>query len=596
MSWTAEQVAKPPSVHSAKEKTASRYLYQHEIASTFRKPVPPPLLTASTRSFSLGSHSKAIKYGSGKHANVELVPQPSDDASDPLNWPRWRRDLNLVSLLMTAGLVGAMKTAFVSTSGSMAMHFATSYSAIAALSALPLFLSALTGLASCLAAKIWGKRPVYLVSALVLLIGCAWNATTRDSYGACMGARVLQGLGWGAFDTLVIASIQDTYFEHERSLPLSLYTLFVLATTWGSPLLGGVASHHDGSFTTQFAIISSLFALALPLLVLGAPETAFDRPAPGSSPMRTPGLDFNMPRRRYPWRLGHWFHGRLVLAYLKQMKPVSYHGHVSMSTFLQAPRAFVAPTTGLLALLSLIPYSTLWGLALSLALLVSPAPLNLSPPRIGVLMAGPWLLASAVVGAFCFYRGFHSHFTRPISYTLVAAGSFLLLIGLLSFGLGLYNFMLSQPLRGPMMLFQPFSSQAASQLSPALLSFQLGVLAAAVCVIDTATRPVLARSASFTSPRIAVAHRSMADMNAGLVVMRSLAASAFVAAMPSLVSSPSGLKDLAIGLAVTQAVISLAVVLLWHFFEKTIWRADGRIMGLVDLRMLKYTGSFFDYN
>ncbi|PHH74213.1 hypothetical protein CDD82_5043 [Ophiocordyceps australis] len=411
-----------------------------------------------------------------------------------------------------------------------------------------------------------------------------------------MGARVFQGLGWGAFDTLVLGSIQDTYFEHERNLPVSLYTLVVIATTWGSPLVGGVVSNHDASFTTQFAIISGLFALALPLLALAAPETAFDRPAPGCSPMRTPGLDFNMSSRSYRWRLRHWLDRDLVLAYLKQMKPVSYRGHVSMSTFLQAPRAFVAPTTGLLSLLSLIPYSTLWGLALSLALLVSPEPLNLTPPSIGVLMAGPWCLASAVVGAFCFYRGFHSRFTRPISYTVVAAGSFLVVIGLLSFGLGVYNFMLSQPLRGPMMLFQPFSPQAASQLSPALLSFQLGVLAAGGCVIDTATRPILARSASFTSPRIAVAHRSMADMNAGVASIRSLAASVFVAAMPSLIASPSGLKDLAVGFAVTQAAVSLVVVLLWRFAEKTIWRADGHTMGLVDLRVLKYTGSFFEYN
>lgn len=33
-----------------------------------------------------------------------------------------------------------------------------------------------------------------------------------DNYGSCLGSRIFQGLGWGAFDVLVNSSIQDTYF------------------------------------------------------------------------------------------------------------------------------------------------------------------------------------------------------------------------------------------------------------------------------------------------------------------------------------------------------------------------------------------------
>jgi hypothetical protein len=51
-----------------------------------------------------------------------------------------------------------------------------------------------------------------LASTLLLFIGTLWNMTAGDSFGSCLGARIIQGLGWGAFDTLVMESIHDTYY------------------------------------------------------------------------------------------------------------------------------------------------------------------------------------------------------------------------------------------------------------------------------------------------------------------------------------------------------------------------------------------------
>ena len=51
-----------------------------------------------------------------------------------------------------------------------------------------------------------------------MFIGAVWNTNVERSYGQCMAARVFQGLGWGAFDTLVLGSIQDTYFVGPQQL------------------------------------------------------------------------------------------------------------------------------------------------------------------------------------------------------------------------------------------------------------------------------------------------------------------------------------------------------------------------------------------
>lgn len=37
-----------------------------------------------------------LKHGSGKNKHIVLVPQPSDDPNDPLNWPQWKK--HMVSL------------------------------------------------------------------------------------------------------------------------------------------------------------------------------------------------------------------------------------------------------------------------------------------------------------------------------------------------------------------------------------------------------------------------------------------------------------------------------------------------------------------
>ena len=110
------------------------------------------------------------------------------------------------------GLIAGMKTVFVSDNAVMATQMRVPYSSVVALTAVPLILSAFTGLLSLIASKMFGKRPVYLVSFVLIFIGTIWNMTTRTSFAGSMGARVFQGLGWGAYDTLVLGSIQDTYF------------------------------------------------------------------------------------------------------------------------------------------------------------------------------------------------------------------------------------------------------------------------------------------------------------------------------------------------------------------------------------------------
>jgi MFS family permease len=507
------------------------------------------------------------------------------------NWPQWRKELNLGALLLMVSMTGVMKTIFVSVNHLLAEDYKVSYTAATALTGVPLVLSAVTGFVALIASRIWGKRPLYLASLLLVFIGATWNTNVAASYGQCMAARVFQGLGWGAFDTLVMGSIHDTYFEHERCRRVAILGIVQIATTWGPPLLGGAASQTKAGFGLQFAILCSFFVLAVPLVALGAPETVFDRaynmaqtPATGASYVKSLPL---APRTSL----------KSFKDYVAKLKPLAYSSERRDSTILlQVPLAFIAPTTLLLFLVSFLPSATLWGLSSSLSLLFSPMPFNLSTTSLGVLAAGPFLLATAATALFALWPKWHITFTATRSNSIaIGTGSTLAFIGLLAFGLHLSSCMTTLPAGDTGTMTSVFALHyLGDRVNFPLISLLLGLLAAGVAVIDSASHPLVRRSTAFTSSNLGVALRNTAHMDAGVGCWRTLAAGVFVMALPNAVWNWEGLKAACIGIGTAQVVLAGTVAGVWWFWDESVRRMDGRVMRLVDLDMLKRAGSFFD--
>ncbi|TPX11759.1 uncharacterized protein E0L32_007496 [Thyridium curvatum] len=532
--------------------------------------------------------------------------QPSDEDDDPLNWPLWKKELNFGALLFMVALVSVMKTAFITVNSQLAMGYMVSYTAVAALTGVPLMVSAFTGMLSLITSRIWGKRPVYLVSVLFIFVGAVWCTFTARSYAQCMAARVFQGLGWGAFDTLVLGSIHDTYFvspatrskassppslltsfqEHERGLRVAIYSIVSVSTTWGAPLLGGVASRTPAGFTVQYQVINSFLAVAVPLMALGAPETNYDRIF---SMIQTPASAWSL--KQLPPRPRGSVSVEAVKEYVKGMKPYSYEGpSLGVNILLQAPRAAVAPTTLMLFLVSFLPLSALWGLSSSLSLLFSPMPFMLSTSSLGALSTAPWLMSTAAVAVFALLPVWHTRFVPKFNFAALAGGAALSFMGILVFGLYVERRM-SAP-SGGVSAFAP--DGVGRSVSFPAVSFALGLLAAGVYVLDATARPMVRRSTQFTSSNVAAALRHTGDMEAGLAAWRALAAGVFVVALPNAVWAWEGLRATAIGVAAAEAGVALAAAGVWWFYDENVRRLDGWVMGCVDLDLLKRSGSFFD--
>ena len=151
---------------------------------------------------------------------------------------------------------------------------------------------------AAICSRIFGKRPVYLISAVIEFAAAIWNAT-GTSYSSLLGSRILYGLGVGAFESLVLATIGDLYYVgftyslssincqayavltclqvHERGRGVAFYSFVALGCSQLSPILGGYITDHQG-WRIQLWILVAFWVAAILLLFFYGPETTFVRP------------------------------------------------------------------------------------------------------------------------------------------------------------------------------------------------------------------------------------------------------------------------------------------------------------------------------
>jgi hypothetical protein len=211
-------------------------------------------------------------------------------------------------------------------------------------------------------------------------------------------------------------------------------------------------------------------------------------------------------------------------------------------------------------------------------------------------MVGVFCLATSTVAAFAFYRSFHANFSPRTNVITLAAGTCLVVTGLLAFGLDLHKTASEIPRDDDGSFGEAARAYIALNLSYPLLGILLGLLAAGTYVLNATVCPLIWRSTQFTSSNLNVCIRNVADMNAGVTCWRNLFAGIFVMVLPGALQSTNGLKSNVIGISVAQVLVTAGVAALWWFYDENIRRMDGNIMGLIDLSMLKRAGSFFDHD
>ena len=115
-----------------------------------------------------------LKHGTGRNAHIVLAPQPSEDPNDPLNWAQWRKEMNALILLLGAMLNAATNGPLLNSSiVAIATELNVSITDVAVLGGYNLLAAGCIGPFVCGFSRKYGKRPVFLFSTMMMIIGTA---------------------------------------------------------------------------------------------------------------------------------------------------------------------------------------------------------------------------------------------------------------------------------------------------------------------------------------------------------------------------------------------------------------------------------------
>ncbi|KAF2276286.1 MFS general substrate transporter [Westerdykella ornata] len=227
-----------------------------------------------------GLPTEQLKHGTGRHSHIILVPQPSDDPNDPLNWPLWKKDMILFIVGMSAAVVGAygpmLGPGFIPVSKELNI----SISVLSQSTAWTILAIGLSVFLTNPLAKIFGKRPVYFFSIVFLAVVNIWGATA-NTYKSFLGSRIIGGIAMAPYEILVQATIGDMYFVHQRATRIAVWNLFLLCGISGASLISGYIIE-DLGYKWTFGVCAIFFGIWMFLVFFFVPETAYHRNKPGS--------------------------------------------------------------------------------------------------------------------------------------------------------------------------------------------------------------------------------------------------------------------------------------------------------------------------
>ncbi|KKZ61866.1 hypothetical protein EMCG_03655 [[Emmonsia] crescens] len=212
---------------------------------------------------------------SSKRSDRVLVPQPSNDPNDPLNWsPFWKTTAMFLSTAVTfSQAFGPM--ALAPMFPQLIHDFDTDLAGAVNFTGVCILVLGFSNLFWVPLQTCFGRRPVLILSTLVCLVASIWRGLAT-SYGSFWGASILNGFGAGPAETAQPQIIADIMFLHERGAYNTLYFTFLFGALVVSPVIAGSMAHnlHWRHF---WWLNVGLLGFVLVLLVFFFPETRWHR-------------------------------------------------------------------------------------------------------------------------------------------------------------------------------------------------------------------------------------------------------------------------------------------------------------------------------
>lgn len=222
-----------------------------------------------------------------------LVPQPSSFPNDPLNWsPKWKT-LIMVNQCVFVALSIMPSQCIAPLSPTFEAQWNKNASQVALLTGVMVIALGYTNFVIIPCAHIFGRRPTMIVCCIITLATDIWMAAA-GSYWSFMGARLVNGFGTGANESMLPLVVADMFFLHQRGKYVGIYFYaFFIGLMIGPIIAGNIAARVSWRWFFWVCVIAQ--AINLLGLIFAFPETRFNRNQPPSlvAPEVSPELSDN---------------------------------------------------------------------------------------------------------------------------------------------------------------------------------------------------------------------------------------------------------------------------------------------------------------
>jgi MFS family permease len=209
------------------------------------------------------------------HKDIVLIPRPSSDPEDPLNWS-WNRKILAVSMayLYVLGTGIATSVQYSVLADITADTGISTASLVQGTGLMFLFFGW-----ACLIwqpiALTYGRRGVYLITMFLTVPVMVWTAYS-NSAGQWIAHRVLIGFIVSPIESLCEVTVYDLFFAHNRGTFMGLYVFVLFGSNFLAPLVAGWFNDAYGwRWTMNFGAI--ICAVCFVILFFFMEETIYFR-------------------------------------------------------------------------------------------------------------------------------------------------------------------------------------------------------------------------------------------------------------------------------------------------------------------------------
>ncbi|KAM0801443.1 major facilitator superfamily domain-containing protein [Usnea florida] len=187
------------------------------------------------------------KHASGGQKDVVLIPAPSDDPDDPLNWSARRKLMSTASVSLYTFSIGTASAAIYSVLVPIAESTGLTLNDLNVGTGYMILMFGLGCLFWQPLALQYGKRPVYLITMLATTAILIWVPYTNTN-GQWIASKLLQGFFGAPLESLCEISLTDIayYFMHERGTYIALYGFFLIGSNFLANVFAGFINTGQG--------------------------------------------------------------------------------------------------------------------------------------------------------------------------------------------------------------------------------------------------------------------------------------------------------------------------------------------------------------